>query len=63
MNNYIENRNQRITKIAKEINNNVIDLCNLEEGLIDELISYYNKQIIKKKKKINDIRKNIKGGK
>ena len=63
MNNYIENKNQRITKIAKEINNNVIDLCNLEEGLIDELISYYNKQIIKKKKKINDIRKNIKGGK
>lgn len=63
MNNYIENKNQRVTKIAKEINNNVIDLCNLEEGLIDELISYYNKQIIKKKKKINDIRKNIKGGK
>ena len=63
MNNYIENKNQRITKIAKEINNNVIDLCNLEEGLINELISYYNKQIIKKKKKINDIRKNIKGGK
>lgn len=62
MNNYIENRNKRIERIAIKIDNNQINIYNLDDDLIDELISYYSKQICIKKQQISNIRKKVKGG-
>lgn len=62
MDNYIENRNKKIEKIAIKIDNNQINIYNLEDNLIDELIGYYSKQICIKKQQISNIRKKVKGG-
>lgn len=60
MSNYIDNKNSEIEKIAIKVDNNQINLYDLEDTKIDELISYYNKQIYAKKQQIRNIRKRVK---
>ena len=57
MNNYLKMKQKRIIETASKIDNNEIDIRNLEDDLIDELISFYNKRINIKKQYIRKIRK------
>lgn len=56
MNEYLKMKHKNIIEIASKIDNNKIDIKNLEDDVIDELISFYNKRINTKKQYIRKIR-------
>ena len=60
MDKYLEHKNKRINKMVSNINKSQIRIQDLDNELLDELISYYNTQINSKKKYLKNLRKKFK---
>lgn len=61
-NKYIKAKEKEVQEIVKKIDDGKINIFELEDGLINNLICYYTKQINLKKEQINSIKEKIKKG-
>lgn len=61
-NKYIKAKEKEVQEIVKKIDDGKINIYELEDGLINNLICYYTKQINLKKEQINSIKEKIKKG-
>lgn len=62
MDKYLEQKNERINIMVSNINKSKIRIEDLDNELLDELISYYNTQISYKKIYLKNLRKKLKKG-
>ena len=61
-NKYIKAKEKEVQEIVKKIDDGKINIFELEDGLINNLICYYTRQINLKKEQINSIKEKIKKG-